>query len=157
MINFVYKLSFEKTSLELNDDYERFSEGEKENISGLDAGSYYDYDNDGYNCFIITTAEEMYKYLNILKANFIRFKYYDISDEILYNKYNLDELKDKTNPFNIIKWDFFTEDLNIWILENLEIDIVLDRITEVGFKNLTKIELDFLKELNNSNNCVYNT
>lgn len=39
------------------------------------------------------------------------------------------------------------EDLDHWILENLEIDIVLDRITEVGIENLTDVEKKFLYEI----------
>ena len=36
-----------------------------------------------------------------------------------------------------------------WIYDNLEIDIVLDRITEVGMDSLKDVEKNFLKNYNN--------
>jgi hypothetical protein len=49
---------------------------------------------------------------------------------------------------NSIKWSFFIDDLNEWIINNLDIDIVLDRISEVGIDSLTEIEKEFLKTYN---------
>ena len=37
------------------------------------------------------------------------------------------------------------DDLDNWILHNLDIDTVLDRITEVGIDSLKPIETKFLK------------
>jgi hypothetical protein len=37
------------------------------------------------------------------------------------------------------------DDLKDWIYKNLDIDGVLDRITEVGLNNLSSIEKEFLK------------
>ena len=41
------------------------------------------------------------------------------------------------------------DDLESWIYDNLEIDIVLDRITEVGMDSLKDVEKNFLKNYNN--------
>ena len=62
-------------------------------------------------------------------------------------KINLEEeLKPLLTTINSIKYSFFIDDLNDWIFENLNIDNVLDRISEVGgVKNLTSIEKEFLK------------
>jgi hypothetical protein len=46
---------------------------------------------------------------------------------------------------NSIKYSFFIDDVNEWVYNNLEIDMILDRISEVGMNSLSQIEKDFLK------------
>ena len=144
----VYRVEFSKSSVDLIDEYERLSEHEKEWISQLDAESFFDYDtqNDNYICFVITTPIEIKKYLEILTNNLIENKCEDLSKQILSSKINLyEDLKSIITPLNSIKWSFFIEDLDEWILSNLDIDIVLDRISEVGMASLNKTEKQFLK------------
>jgi len=59
--------------------------------------------------------------------------------------YKIRYSEDKLDEKNLFKYDFFLEDINSWIYNNLEIDIVLDRITDVGIDSLKQIEKDFLK------------
>ena len=40
MVNHVYKIKFGKSSFDLNEDYDRLSEHEKQKISDLDAESF---------------------------------------------------------------------------------------------------------------------
>ena len=49
---------------------------------------------------------------------------------------------------NSLKYSFFIDDLNDWISINLDIDTVLDRISEVGIDNLSLVEKKFLKNYN---------
>ena len=61
-------------------------------------------------------------------------------------KINLElELKPQLSTTNSIKYSFFIDDVNEWVYNNLEIDIVLDRITDVGINSLRQVEKDFLK------------
>lgn len=149
MTTCVYRVEFSKSSIELNDDYEILSDHEKEWISQLDAESFFDYNNkdNNYICFVITTPLEIKKYLEILAKNFIESKCEDLSKKILTSEIDLSEiLRKNITPLNSVKWSFFLEDLENWILSNLEIDMVLDRISEVGgIKKLSKIEKEFLK------------
>ena len=70
----------------------------------------------------------------------------DLSQDIIYSKIDIEyELEDKLDEKNLFKYDFFLEDINSWIYNNLEIDIVLDRITDVGIDSLKQVEKDFLK------------
>ncbi len=152
MINRVFKIKFNKSSYDLNEDYERLSDSEKEKISDMDAISFFDYQDhmDKYVCFIITNSLEIDKYLEILSNNFIHFESSDISNDIL--KFNIDlgeELKPLLSTTNSIKYGFFMDDLEDWILLNLEIDMVLDRISEIGMDNLTKIEKEYLQNFQN--------
>ena len=96
MLTRVYKLNFTKSSYDLNDDYERLSEHEKERISELDADTYFDYDDDNecYVCFVVTTPQEIERYLKILSNNLIPNNFLDLSDDVLKGKINLSkELK----------------------------------------------------------------
>lgn len=142
----VYKIQFDKNSFDLNDDYDRLSEVEKERISDLDAESFFDYEKDGkYTCFVITSPVEMKKYISILTNNLIICDCQDISQDILKFRIDLEEeLKEQISTINSIKYSFFIDDINDWITINLDMDMVLDRISEVGIESLTKIEKDFL-------------
>lgn len=147
MYSCVYKIAFNKTSSELNEEYERFSDIEKETVSNLGADSYFDYEHENkYVCFLITTPLEIRKYTEILSNNFIEHKLINLSNDILKRNYDIEEdICDKVDPLDSIKWSFFTEDIDLWIIENLDIDLVLDRISEVGIDNLSKNESNFLK------------
>ncbi len=148
----IYKISFFQSSNELNDEYEKLSEHEKERISELDADGFFDFEEKGkYNCFVIATPIEVERYLSILSNNLISFTYEDLSKDILNFKTDLaNELKYHISTINSIKFSFFLDDIEIWILENLEIDMVLDRISDVGMENLSKIEKDFLNKYHQS-------
>lgn len=147
MANRVYKIRYSKSSLELNDDYDNLSDYEKEQISELDAEGFLDYeDNNIYCCYVISTPVEVVKYSKILTNNLIQHEYLDLSQEILNNKIDIEiELEHKLDEKNLFKYDFFLDDLEHWIYNNLEIDIVLDRITDVGINSLKQVEKDFLK------------
>ena len=142
----VYKIQFDKNSFDLNDDYDRLSEVEKERISDLDAESFFDYEKDGkYTCFVITSPVEMKKYISILTNNLIICDCQDISQDILKFRIDLEEeLKEQISTINSIKYSFFIGDIYDWVTINLDMDMVLDRISEVGIESLTKIEKDFL-------------
>ena len=80
----VYKLKFSKSSYELNDDYERLSDIEKEKISNLEADSFFDIDEDDkYTFYIIVNPIELKAYLSVLNENLIHYDINDISDDIL--------------------------------------------------------------------------
>jgi hypothetical protein len=134
---------------DLNEDYDRLSEHEKERISDLDCESFFDYEDhsDKYVCYMISKSTEIEKYSKILVKNLIMHELIDLSDGILKFKIDLEqELKPLLGTINSIKYSFFIDDLNEWILQNLDIDKVLDRISELGdIKKLSDIEKEFLK------------
>jgi hypothetical protein len=147
---FIYKIIFSKSAQELNDDYERLSENEKEKIANMDAESFFDYEElDKYICFVISTPLEITKYLKILNDNFITHQCDDISELVLKSEFVVSkELDDKINSINSIKYGFFKDDVDKWMLSNLDIDTVLDRISKVGIDGLNEIEKQYLKQYN---------
>jgi hypothetical protein len=144
----VYKIQFFKSSYELNEEYEKLSEHEKEKISDLDAEAFFDYDDkDRYTVYVITTSKEINSYLSILGNNLIEYKLYDLSSDLLNGNIDLEiDLISQINTLNSIKYSFFIDDINDWIYQNLDIDMILDRISEVGMESLRSIEKEFLKE-----------
>jgi len=53
-------------------------------------------------------------------------------------------IENKVEAINSTKYLFFVDDLDDWIYNNLDIDTILDRISQVGLDSLTKIEKEFL-------------
>lgn len=147
----VYRIQFYKSSYQLNEDYERLSEHEKERISELDAEGFFDYNDDGdnYTVYVITTPLEIKQYLSILASNLVEYTLYDLSNDVLLSRIDLnDVLKEQINTTNSIKYSFFIDDVNSWVYQNLDMDTVLDRISEVGMDSLTEVEKEFLKMYN---------
>lgn len=147
MIKFVYKINFLRSGEELNYDYDNLSEHEKDIVSELDTESFFDYEEDDkYSCYLITTPNEIKKYSEVLSNNLIVHDVKNLSNKILKGKINIElEIESKIDETNSYKYDFFIDDINKWIFDNLDIDIILDRINEVGINSLNNIEKDFLK------------
>jgi len=139
----VYKIQFNKSSYELNSQYDGISQSEKDKLSESNVIGSYDMDDIDfkYVLYVITCKIEINKYIEILNNNFIQYKIYDITNDVLMNRINWSEiLLDKKKEYYT-----FINDINLWISENLDIDIVLDRISESGIESLTTIEKEFLK------------
>ena len=149
----LYKVTFNKSSFDLVDDYERLSEIDKERISDLDVFAFFDYDEDDkYAFFIIIDSLEFKSYTKILNENLIYFNIENYSKNVIKGNFDIESyLSEYSSPMNTIKLSFFIDDLNEWIYENLDIDIVLDRISEVGIKSLRKIEKEFLNNYSSQN------
>ena len=143
----IYKFKFSKSSFELSDDYDRLSDIDKERIADMDVHSYVDFEeNDEYSFFIIAESTEIEKYIEILLDNLISFEYKDITTDVLKSKYDIeDKISSIVDPLASGKYSLFMDDLDEWIYDNLDIDIVLDRISDVGMESLKKVEKEFLK------------
>lgn len=147
-MNGIYKIKFFKSAEKLTEHYNTLSVLERENISGLSAESFFDYENknQNYTCYIIADSMELEKYTNILTNNSIEHKCVNLSDDLIKGKIDIKkDIENKINETNYYKYDFFVDDIDTWILYNLSIDIVLDRISEIGIDSLKEIEKDFLK------------
>lgn len=146
----VFKIKFNNSQVDLNDDYDKLSDYEKEIISDLDCESFFDYQdyNDNYISYLICKPDEIEKYSGILSRNLITHTVSDLSENILKHRIDLiDELSPLLSTVNSIKLEFFMDDLTDWTVVNLDIDSVLDRILEVGsVERLTVAEKEFLKK-----------
>jgi len=141
-----YKIKFTKSSFDLNDDYDRFSDLDKEKIADMESESFFDYEEDGvYTLFTIAKPTEVERYLSVLSENLVRFELTDLSKDILKSNFDFNsEVGPKISLINSMKFSFFVDDLDDWIYNNLDIDTILDRISQVGLDSLTKVEKEFL-------------
>jgi len=142
----VYKIKFTKSPFDLNEDYDRLSDIDKEKIADMNADSFFDYEEDGvYTFFTIAEPIEVKRYLGVLSENLVRFELIDLSKDVLKGNFDIDsEVGAKVEPLDSMKFSFFVDDLNDWIYNNLDIDTILDRISQVGLDSLTKVEKEFL-------------
>lgn len=144
----VYRIKFIKSSFDLNEDYDGFPEQDRSVISEMLPGGYFEYnDHDGhYTLYIILKPTDSERYSNVLDDNLVAHSVRDISEELL----NGMDLNTALVPFvgalNIDRYRSFKIKLEKWIMSNLDIDRILDRINEVGMPNISKLEKKFLDE-----------
>lgn len=142
----VYKIDFVKSSFDLSDDYSKLSDIDKEKIADISDESFLDLDIDKkYVIYLIVSPIEMKGYVNVLNDNNIDYKIKDLSKDILHDKINIeDELYQRISPLMAMRYSYFIDDLNQWIYNNLDIDIVLDKISLFGINSLRTVEKKFL-------------
>ena len=142
----VYKIQFTKNSYDLNVEYDKLSEHEKESISSMLPESYFEFNNDceHYVIYIMLNPLDAKRYTKILENNLINHIIIDISKDLLNGMDFEKELKKYVNGLNRFRWNNFNKKITEWILSNLDIDIVLDRISNVGIEGLNKTEKKFL-------------
>ena len=150
-MNRVYKIVFNKSSFELDKDYERFSEQEKVAISSMNPDSFFDFnDKERYTLYLIFSPLDIEKYSKILDNNLIEHTSEDVSEKILENKLCVESsLKPFVNALNRFRWNTYKAKLDQWIYDNLDMDFVLDRIGQCGMDNLRPVEKKFLRNFQN--------
>lgn len=151
-MNRVYKIVFNKSSFELDKDYERFSEQEKVTISSMNPDSFFDFnDKEHYTLYLIFSPIDIEKYSNILNNNLIEHTSEDVSEKVLENKLCVESsLKPFVNALNRFRWNTYKAKLDQWIYDNLDMDLVLDRIGQCGgMDNLRPVEKKFLRNFQN--------
>jgi hypothetical protein len=150
-MNRVYKIAFNKSSFELDKDYERFSEQEKLAISSMNPDSFFDFnDKEHYTLYLIFSPLDIEKYSKILDNNLIEHTSEDVSERILENKLCVESsLKPYVNALNRFRWNTYKAKLDQWIYDNLDMDLVLDRIGQCGMDGLRPVEKKFLRNFQN--------
>jgi hypothetical protein len=150
-MNRVYKIAFNKSSFDLDKDYERFSEQEKLTISSMNPDSFFDFnDKERYTLYLIFSPLDIEKYSKILDNNLIEHTTEDVSERVLENKLCVESsLKPFVNALNRFRWNTYKAKLDQWIYDNLDMDLVLDRIGQCGMDGLRPVEKKFLRNFQN--------
>ena len=150
-MNRIYKIVFNKSSFELDKDYERFSEQEKVTISSMNPDSFFDFnDKEHYTLYLIFSPLDIEKYSKILDNNLIEHTSEDVSEKVLENKLCVESsLKPHVNALNRFRWNTYKAKLDQWIYDNLDMDLVLDRIGQCGMDGLRPVEKKFLRNFQN--------
>ncbi len=130
-------------------EYEKISELETKKIINVEAISTFDFidDDNNYICYMIIAPIEMSKYEGILLSLDIKYKSYDVGDQILSGELDLRKKFQKyKHPMNMESYLDFFENLEKWFMKNQTIDNVLDIINDKGYDNLSDMDRDFLNE-----------
>lgn len=145
----LYKLSFNTEIPYLNDIYGLLTDLEKERIYSFEIlASFYYNSNNKYIGFLIISHNEMKEYENILNNNLIPYLCEDYSNRVIDNEINLESyLEDFLDVYNYSDYDKFIYEMNLWILKNLDLDSILDRINLNGIETLRPIDKEFLKSI----------
>lgn len=148
----IYQIKFTKSSFDLDKDYERLSEHEKVEIASMIPESFFDFnDNETiYRLYLIFSPIQIERYSKILDNNLIDHTISNLSESILENKICFDsELRPFVNALNRFKWNTFKVKVDDWVYENLDMDLVLDRIGQCGMDGLRPVEKKFLRNYQN--------
>jgi len=144
----LFKLKFQRDYFELNSDYDKLSDIEKQKISSLDIKSSFEHEGDDsvYYLYLLTNVTHMEIYKKILDDNLIPYLCKDISKEIINGDINLEKiLEPYLDHSNHLKYDGFIFDINKWIYQSLDLDSILDRILTNGMSSLRSIEKEYLE------------
>lgn len=145
----LYKISFNTDIPYLNDIYGLLTDIEKVRIQSFSILSSFYYNTDNkYIGYLIIPHNEMKEYEIILNNNLIPYLCEDYSDLVINNEINLEfDLEYYIDFYNYIDYDNFLFELNSWILKNLNLDSILDRINLYGIETLRPIDKEYLKSV----------
>ena len=145
----LYKVVFDESASNVDDLYSYLSDIDKQKILHLEiTSSFHCYHNENYCGYILITPKSMKDYKNVLSNNLIPYLCEDLSTDVIDNKINLEEeLFKYTDHSNYKDYDDFILEMNIWIIENLNLDLILDRISLRGIDSLRPIDKEFLKTI----------
>lgn len=119
-----------KTSLTMEDAIkinESLSPADQEFASQVDIKSY-DVIEDGRFCmYAFSDDVNITKAMHLFRKNGVPFKLKDISENALMGEINVNDVE-------------FKGQLNHWLMENLSVDDVLDKINKHGIESLTDID-----------------
>ena len=141
----LYKLTFNNRFFE--EFYDSLSDLDKQKINSIDVVSSFHYEElDNHYLFMLMLPSDLKNYKNVLNNNLIPYLCEDIGKSVINNQISLEEeLLEFSDPLTYRDYDNFIYELNIWMLDNLNLDDILDRINLYGIDTLRPIDKEFLK------------
>jgi len=140
-------IKFSKPSTELTKEYNDMKIEDKKKLSDINISSLIDIDDEnGYECYIICEQDDIENYKKILNSNKISYICDNISKKVISGEINLEKyIKSKLDSINKQYYKEFIKSVNLFILDNLNLDDILDKISFTGLKSLSKLEKKYLK------------
>jgi len=142
----LFKLSFVESTEKVHDLHNGLSEYDKTTIAKLSVIATYEYYTDGvYLIFLLMKENEIETYENILEVNNISYICKDISMDVIYNTFDIESfLKNTYESVNFRDYYIFIEDVKRWIISELNVNLILDRINLYGMSNLRELDYTIL-------------
>jgi hypothetical protein len=144
LIEFIFDGTFD----DIKKRYDYLNEYEENRYNNIDVRvSIECYTDTQYFCFMIIDESSKEIYENILETNNIVYICNDITDDVINNKKEiLTFINQQVGEFFHSEYHEFKEEYNLWIYENLSIDLILDRINSSGMETLRDIDYQFLED-----------
>jgi len=134
--------------MHLNSAFDMLTDLEKQKISSMNIITSFHYTTPDKSVnFLLISKNEMEEYKKILNNNLIPYICEDISNNILENQIDIESKIGEFSDINNIDFQNFMNTLNNWMLENLDLDSILDRINEHGISTLRQIDKKFLERI----------
>lgn len=142
----VYHIEFSHTSMDLDEYYLSFSQDDIDIFMSLKFYLMVDYEcYSKYNIILISDTNQIDIYKKLLDSYNILYICEDVSGKVLAGDFDIKTiLYENLDELNIDIQDVFLEELDSWIYSNLDLDIVLDKISKFGLKSLSDIEIMYL-------------
>jgi|GEM_PF-6439267 len=148
MKTYLYILSLNLNLMHLNSAFDMLTDLEKQKISSMNIITSFHYTTPDKSVnFLLISKNEMEEYKKILNNNLIPYICEDISNNILENQIDIESKIGEFSDINNIDFQNFMNTLNNWMLENLDLDSILDRINEHGISTLRQIDKKFLERI----------
>lgn len=128
-------------------EYQNLSDTDRIQVTNLKFRASIDFITEigDYSMLVIAEENEFNKLKKILNGNYIHCFYKDITTKLLQNQTNIDKITLKSKIENQDLFKLFEQKLEEWIIENLDLDVVLDMINDLGIENLREIDKKFLE------------
>lgn len=142
----VYHIEFSHTSMDLDEYYLAFSQDDIDIFMSIKFYFMIDYECDSkYNIVLISDIHQINIYKKLLDSYNILYICEDVSSKVLTGDFDIKKiLYENLDELNIDLQDVFLEELDHWIYSNLDLDTILDKISKLGLKSLSVIELKYL-------------
>lgn len=142
------EIIFDGSFDDLRKRYESMDEYEKDRQGSIEVRASIEcYTDTQYFCFMIVDDESKDMYENILETNNISYICNDITEDVINNERDILTFINK-NVGEYFHYEYceFKEEVDLWIYENLSIDVILDRINTYGMDTLRDIDYVFLED-----------
>lgn len=128
-------------------EYQNLSGTDRIQITNLSFECSIDFEDrfSNYNMIIIAGSVQVKTLTNILENNYINHFCKDITDDLIKNRTSITDIVRIEGVENKETYNIFKEKSERWMLRNLDLDIVLDLISERGMNKLREVDIKFLK------------
>jgi hypothetical protein len=143
----IYLIDYSRDINVVTWEYQNLSDTDRIQITNLHFECSIDFvDRIGnYNMVIVSNSEQIKILTNILESNYVHHFCKDITYPVLRNKIKIHNVIFKQGVENKDLYEIFNKKFDNWLLQNLDLDIVLDMINETGIDSLREIDKKFLE------------
>ncbi len=147
----VWRFDFKVNTEKLNKAYEKITNEDKDYLAT--ANIYGSFDIEAKNkcqSFLIATLQNIEIYKEMFNKYSIKCKIVDITKDVITGKLDIEDDIVNFMGVNSEYSDFFIEQIELVIYENLTMDSILDKISKHGINSLSRLEYQFMDDISHT-------